>query len=98
MPQGLYNAPATFQRYMNYVLRDYIGKFCIVYLNDIAIFSDSVDEHKEHIRLNILKALKEHGIEASSKINITDAIEFLEHKISSKGIQTNPTKLNKFNN
>ena len=37
MLQGLYNAPAMFQRYMNWVLHDYIGKICAVYIDDIAI-------------------------------------------------------------
>jgi Reverse transcriptase (RNA-dependent DNA polymerase) len=84
---------------MNYILCNYIGKFCAVYLDNIAIFSNSVKEHKEHIRL-ILKALKEYGIVASQSKSIlfTDKIEFLGHKISSKGIQANPTKLNKINN
>ena len=99
MPQGLCNAPATFQRYMNYVLRDYIGKFCAVYLDDIAIFSNSIEEHKEHVRL-ILAALREHGIVASQSKSVlfADEIEFLGHKISSKGIQANPAKLDKINN
>ena len=99
MPQGLCNASATFQRYMNYVFRDYIGKFCAVYLDDIAIFSNSVEEHKEHVRL-ILEKLREHGIMASESKSVlfTDEIEFLEHRISSKGIQANPAKLDKINN
>src|SRR5204862_7300025 len=64
MPQGLCNAPATFQRYMNYVLREYIGKFCAVYLHDIAIFSNSLEEHTKHVHL-ILQALRNHAITAS---------------------------------
>ena len=98
MPQGLCNAPATFQRYMNYVLRDYIGVFCAVYLDDIAIFSNSVEEHKEHVRL-ILEALRQHGIVASETKSVlfADEIEFLGHRISSKGIQADPVKLNKIN-
>ena len=99
MPQGLCNAPATFQRYMNYVLHNYIGKFCAVYLDDIAIFSNSVEEHKEHIRL-ILEALREHGIvgSLSKSVLFADEIDFLGHRISSKGIQANPAKLDKINN
>ena len=49
---------------MDYILRYYIRKFCAVYLDDIAIFSNSVEEHKEHVRL-ILEKLREHGIVAS---------------------------------
>ena len=56
MPQGLCNAPASFQRFMNYVLREYIGKICAVYQDDIAIFSKSIEEHKQNVHL-ILQAL-----------------------------------------
>jgi len=96
MPQELCNAPATFQRYMNYVLRDYIGKFCAVYIDDIAIFSNSVEEHKKHVRL-ILEALRKHGIVASQTKSVlfADEIEFLGHKISSKEIQADSAKLDK---
>src|SRR5437667_1342732 len=84
MPQGLCNAPATFQRYMNYVLRKYIGKFCAVYQDDIAIFSNSVEEHKQHVHL-ILQALRNHGITASPEKStlFADRIEFLGHFVSS---------------
>lgn len=45
MPFGLKNAPATFQ--MNYVLRDYINKICLVYLDDVNILGTSLQEHCE---------------------------------------------------
>ena len=45
MPQGLCNAPATWQRYMNWILRDEIGRICYVYVDDIVIFSDTLEEH-----------------------------------------------------
>jgi len=96
MPQGLCNAPATFQRFINWVLRDYIGVFCSSYLDDIAIYSKSVAEHKRNVRL-ILQRLREHGIYASVRKSqlFADSIEFLGHRISSKGIEADPVKLDK---
>jgi len=81
---------------MNYVLREYIGKFCAVYLDDIAIFSNSVEEHKQHVHL-ILQALRNHGITASSEKStlFADRIEFLGHFVSSRGLEADPAKLEK---
>jgi hypothetical protein len=94
MPQGLCNAIATFQRYMNWVLRNYVSKFCAVYIDDIDIWSNSVEEHVEYVRL-ILEKLWEAGISASIKklILFADEIYFLGHTISSRGVEPGQTKV-----
>jgi hypothetical protein len=51
IPMGLTNAPATFQRIMNHLLADVIKKgFVVVYIDDILIFSESIEEHVEHVK------------------------------------------------
>ena len=50
MPFGLCGAPSSFQEYINDVLREYLDIFCTAYIDDILIYSNSLKEHKGHVR------------------------------------------------
>ena len=61
MPFGLTNAPADFQKFINDTLRPYLDIFCTVYLDNILVYSNTLDEHKIHVR-RILEALSSAGL------------------------------------
>jgi transposase InsO family protein len=93
LPQGLRNAPPSFQRIMNNILGSY-SEFCLVYLDDIVIFSHDFNQHLFHLE-QILNALRSHNlILTSTKCEIAkQKIEYLGHMISSTTISPLPEKI-----
>ncbi len=61
MPFGLANALAAFQSYINATLRLYLDIFVIAYLDNIVVYSNTAEEHREHVR-TVLKALLQAGL------------------------------------
>ena len=61
MPFRVTNGPATFQRYINTTLADYLDQFCTAFVDDILIFSETFEEHTKHMRL-VLQRLREAGL------------------------------------
>jgi hypothetical protein len=62
-PFGLTGAPATFQRYINWVLREYLDEFCSAYIDDILIFSSgSLSDHRDKVK-KVLRRLQEAGLQ-----------------------------------
>lgn len=92
MPFGLTGAPASFQTYMNKILKQYKA-FVVVYLADILIFSRSRKQHDQHIR-KVLKLLQEHSLHlnpAKCEFFRTN-ISYLGHIISADGLSPDPAK------
>jgi len=93
MPFGLTNAPAFFQHLMNDVFREHLDHFVIIYLDDILIYSDSLEDHTEHVKL-VLSILRKHGLYAKlekSSFHQTQ-VEYLGFIISPSGITMDPSK------
>lgn len=63
LPFGLTNAPTTFMCLMNSVFHQYLDKFVLIFIDDILIYSRTMEEHKEHLRL-VLQTLREHQLYA----------------------------------
>lgn len=94
MPFGLKNAPSIFQRCVDDILREYIGKFAYVYIDDVLIYSSSPEEHMKHIEI-IFNALNKATLKVSdekSKFFQTE-VEYLGHIIKHNKIATNPEKV-----
>src|SRR5436190_20290392 len=91
VPFGLTNAPATFQAYINKALHGLIDDFCIVYLDDILIFSKMKQEHDQHLQ-QICEHLREAELYPKlSKCQFYQKeIEFLGFIIGTQGIWMDP--------
>ncbi|MCG8034214.1 MAG: retroviral-like aspartic protease family protein, partial [Candidatus Thiodiazotropha taylori] len=93
MPFGLCNGPPTFQRLVEHVLSNLHWKICLLYIDDIIVFSKTFEEHVE--RLNqVLARIKSANLKIAPKKChfFQEKVTFLGHVVSSEGIATDPSK------
>jgi hypothetical protein len=94
MPFGLTNAPSTFQRLMDHVLAGLIDKGVIVYIDDILIYSDNLEDHIKMVR-EVLARLQKHKLAAElEKCSFhVQEVEFLGHILNGKGMRMEEAKI-----
>ena len=94
MPFGLTGAPATFQRYINDILREFLDQFCTAYLDDILIYSRTYEEHEVHVR-NVVQKLQDAGLYAKlSKCEFfKEETTFLGMIVGKDGIRIDSKKI-----
>jgi transposase InsO family protein len=89
--EGLTNGPATYQRYMNDLLFDYLDEFCTVYLDDILVYSEDELEHTAQVR-KVLERLRKAGLQADIKKSEFDtkSTKYLGFIVTTTGIELDP--------
>uniref|UniRef100_A0A671UWP7 ribonuclease H n=1 Tax=Sparus aurata TaxID=8175 RepID=A0A671UWP7_SPAAU len=94
MPFGLCNAPSTFQRLMQCIFGDKQCESLLLYLDDIVVFSSTVEQHLERLRV-VLDRLQKEGLKAKlSKCSFFQKeVHYLGHVISGEGVSTEPSKV-----
>ncbi|RYN85182.1 hypothetical protein AA0119_g13325 [Alternaria tenuissima] len=90
------NSSSTFQRYINWTLREYLDDFCSAYLDDVLIYTDgSLKQHQDHVR-KVLSKLQDAGLHVDIKkcefeVTITKYLGFIIE--AGKGIRMDPDKV-----
>ncbi|XP_058741757.1 uncharacterized protein LOC131614147 [Vicia villosa] len=94
MPFGVTNAPAVFMDYMNRVIQPYLDQFVVIFIDDILIYSLTIEEHMEHLRI-VLSVLREKQLFAKfSKCEFwMSEVKFLGHVVSGGGVAVDPSKV-----
>jgi hypothetical protein len=91
---GLTNAPAYFMNMMNKVFMEELDKFVIIFIDDILIYSESTEEHAEHLRV-VLERLRQNQLYAKfSKCGFwLEKVAFLGHVLIADGVAIDPEKI-----
>jgi hypothetical protein len=94
MPFGLTNAPASMQSLVNDVLREFLDQFCVAYLNDILIYSETKEQHIGHVK-QVLHALQQrHLLVKLEKCEFhKQSVAFLRYILTINDIQMDESKV-----
>src|SRR5437588_4767918 len=94
MPFGMCNAPATFQRMMNEIFRDMLGKHVAVYLDDLEVYTATFEEHLEKVK-EVLQRIRDNGLFLKPKkcTIATNKMKYLGFVIGEEGLTMDETKV-----
>ncbi|KAL0170112.1 hypothetical protein M9458_034708, partial [Cirrhinus mrigala] len=94
MPYGLANAPSVFQDFMHEIFREYLDKFLVIYIDDILIYSPSLQEHRLHVRKVLSKLREFHLFLKAEKCTFHQShTQFLGYHIDASGVSMDNSKV-----
>ncbi|OJT02036.1 Retrovirus-related Pol polyprotein from transposon 17.6 [Trametes pubescens] len=94
LQQGDVNGPTTYQMVMNHIFAPYIGVFMDVYLDDIVIYSDTIEDHMKHVRIVLDVLRREKFFLGADKMNFfATTLKILGHVVDDHGIRMDPHKV-----
>ena len=93
MPFGLTNAPSSFQRLMTCVLSGLTNDQCLIYIDDIIVFSATFSQHLDRLR-NVFQRVQDAGLRLkSNKCHFAQSkVSYLGHTVSKNGVEPDPSK------
>jgi RNase H-like domain found in reverse transcriptase/Reverse transcriptase (RNA-dependent DNA polymerase) len=99
MPFGLVSAPASFSRLMDHIFREQLEDYLLLFLDDLIIYSDTLEEHLEHLR-KVFQILREAKLKLKGKKCqfFLQEVSFLGHIVTPDGIKPDPAKIEKILN
>ncbi len=94
MPYGLSNSPSIFQNFMHEIFRDMINRFVLIYIDDILIYSPTIEEHRRHVT-QVLQRLRQHHLYLKTeKCEFhKSTIHFLGYIVTPAGVQMDQRKV-----
>lgn len=94
MPQGVTNAPSTFQRLMERCVGDLHLSEVLVFLDDLIVFSETLEEHETRL-MKVLHRLKDYGLRLSPEkcYFFRSSVKYLGHVVDAQGVHTDPDKV-----
>lgn len=94
MPMGLRNTPSIHQRRVVHTLRGLLGKFCHIYIDNIIVWADTIEEHEKCLCLAMEALTKAQLYLNPKKCKFFQLeVDFLGHHISGRGIEANGSKV-----
>ena len=94
MPMGLTNSGATFQRFMDDIFKEFLEKFLMIYIDDIIVYSETIEEHSEHLK-QAFDVIRKHNLKIKIKKCkfFQTSIDFLGHVVSNGEIKPSEEKI-----